>query len=75
MVPRVWLYKKDLETIRVVQRDADTHTEIVVIGAEGLRRQQLFASPEAAAEYQRVLQAEIVARGYELAWDSQTHTQ
>ena len=75
MIPRVWLYKKNLETVRVIQRDVDSHTEVLVVGAEGLRRQQLFASSEAAAEFQRVLEAEILARGYELTWDSQTHTQ
>lgn len=75
MIPKVWLYKKDVLTIRVIQRDTTEHSEILVFGSEGLRPQQRFASPSDAAEYQKVLEAEILARGYELTWDSQKKTQ
>ena len=66
MVPAVWLYTKDFTTIRIVQRDSEEATEVVVFGPDKTRRHEVFSSPAAAAAFRNTIEAEILAKGFEL---------
>lgn len=72
MDPKVWLYKKDLTTIRIVQRELGAGTEVFVIGPDG-RNQQVFETVDAAARFREALVARIIAIGYALAGQSPEH--
>lgn len=68
MIPAVWLYTKDLTTIRVVQRDSDAASEVLVFGPDEARQHEVFQTPDAAAAFRKTMEAEIIANGFELAW-------
>jgi hypothetical protein len=70
MAPKVWLYKKHMHTIRVVQRDSGTASELLVFGPAGERRDERFTSTVQASNFQRLLQRQIIGRGFTLAWAS-----
>ena len=73
MVPQVWLYTKDLTTIRVVQRESEVGgADVIIIGPDG-QNQQSFESPDAASQFREALIARISAIGYALAWKTPEH--
>jgi hypothetical protein len=72
MVPQVWLYTKDLTTIRVVQRESEAGADVIIIGPDG-QNQQSFKSLDAASQFRDALVARISAIGYALAWKTPEH--
>jgi hypothetical protein len=69
MVPKVWLYTKDLTTIRIVQRDSAPGSEVFIFGPDG-QNQQTFSSIEHASRFREALVTRIMAIGYALASQS-----
>ena len=70
MEPHVWLYQKDLRTYRIVQRPAETGSEVLIMGPDGIRTRQTFQTAQDADRFRSTLTRRIVAKGFTLAWAS-----
>jgi hypothetical protein len=68
MTPLVWLFRRDSATIRIIQRDAEPGSEVVVLGSEGLRSRQVFQTRTDADAFRAVLTTEFLGSGFVLAW-------
>jgi hypothetical protein len=68
MTPHVWLFRLESATIRIIQRDEGSGSEVVVLGSDGLRKQQAFQTPADADRYRAALMDELAASGFRLAW-------
>jgi hypothetical protein len=68
--PHVWLYQKDLRTYRIVQRPAETGSEVLIMGPDGIRTHQTFKTAADADRFRSTLTRRIVAKGFTLAWGS-----
>jgi hypothetical protein len=70
MEPNVWLYTKDLRTVRIVQRPAEVGTEVLMVAPDGVRTRQAFSTLEDATRFRATLARRILAKGFTLVWGS-----
>jgi hypothetical protein len=67
MTHDVWLYRNDYHTFRAVQRETPEGAEVLLLGPQGQRAHERFASLEAAAAFREAVAARILQCGSSLA--------
>jgi hypothetical protein len=68
MTPIVWLFRLEAITIRVIHREMDGKAEVVVLGSEGLRKQQVFDARQHAEQFCSELHSELLSKGFTMTW-------